>query len=146
MKSSQQTIQQIEYLLHKVSSRYPQAEEPVMTDIHILASPESGELQAFNDDDQELAHCVIEEWTQPSGDDFYDKASATIRGVIHRLRPEMQQMSILQPFSFVLVDEEHETILDIELIDTEDTMVLDCNLLEGFEEDLDNFLKDLLAE
>lgn len=146
MKSSQQTIQQIEHLLRKVLSKYPQAEQPVMTDIHILANLESGELQAFNDDDQELARCVVEEWAQSSEDGFYDKASAAIRSAIQLQRPEIQQMSILQPFSFVLVDDEHETIMDIELIDTEETIILDCNLLEGLEEDLDSFLKDLLAE
>jgi hypothetical protein len=55
-------------------------------------------------------------------------------------------MNIMRPFSFVLVDEEHETLQDLVIIDNEDTVILDGNLLEGLEEDLDNFLKELLNE
>lgn len=146
MKSNQQTNQQIEYLLRKVISRYPKDSEPVMTDIHILANPENGSLMAYDDDDQELARCIVEAWAQSPMEDFYDDAASAIRAVIKRLRPEIQQMGVLQPFSFVLTDDDHETLQDLELIDVEETVVLDCNLLEGLEEDLDNFLKELLAE
>ena len=55
-------------------------------------------------------------------------------------------MSILQPFSFVLIDEDHETLQDLVIIDKEETVVLDHQLLEGFEEDLDNFFEKLMKE
>ena len=62
------------------------------------------------------------------------------------MRPQLEQMSILRPFSFVLIDEDHETVQDLVIIDNEETMVIDGNLLEGLEEELDDFLKKLLSD
>jgi len=50
---------------------------------------------------------------------------------------------LLKPYSFVLVDEEKETIADLLLMD-DDTMLLSEGLLQGLDEELDAFLKDLL--
>lgn len=146
MKANQQTIQQIERSLRKVIAKFPSDAEPVMTDLHLLVSPETGEMRTYNDDDEELDRCVVEEWIESPMEDFYDRTSSVLRKCIENMRQDIQKMSILQPFSFVLIDDEHETLQDIVLIDAEETMVLDCNLLEGFEEELDSFLKDLLAD
>ncbi len=62
------------------------------------------------------------------------------------MRPTLEKMSILRPFSFVLIDEDHETVQDLVIIDNEETMVIDGNLLEGLEEELDDFLKKLLSD
>ena len=53
------------------------------------------------------------------------------------------QLPLLKPYSFVLVDEEKETIADLLLMD-DDTMLLSEGLLQGLDEELDAFLKDLL--
>jgi hypothetical protein len=45
----------------------------------------------------------------------------------------------------VLVDEEHETVADLLLVD-DDTMLLNDGLLKGLDEELDDFLKQLLEE
>ena len=55
-------------------------------------------------------------------------------------------MSILKPFSFVLIDEDHETLQDLVFIDNEETMVLDGKLIDGLTDDLDDFLQHLLEE
>ena len=47
----------------------------------------------------------------------------------------------LEPF--ILVDEEKETIADLLLMD-DDTMIISEGLLQGLDEELDAFLKDLL--
>ena len=69
-----------------------------------------------------------------------------LRGCIENLRPSIEKMSILQPFSFVLIDEDHETLQDLVIIDSEETIMLDNSVLDGLEEDLDAFLKQLLED
>ena len=75
-----------------------------------------------------------------------DQAATILRKCIQNLRPEVEKMSILQPFSFVLIDEDHETLQDLVIIDSEETVVFDHQLLEGFEEDLDQFFDELMKE
>lgn len=62
------------------------------------------------------------------------------------MRPAIEDMSILKPFSFVLIDEDHETLQDLVFIDNEETMVLDGKLIDGLTDDLDDFLQHLLEE
>ena len=50
---------------------------------------------------------------------------------------------ILKPFSFVLVDEDKETLAELLLID-DDTLLVNEELLKGLDEELDEFLKKLL--
>ena len=72
MKATLQTIQQIERALKKVAAKYPQGREELMlTDIHLQVKADSGELLAFNDDDDELTRCVVEQWIESPEEDFY---------------------------------------------------------------------------
>ena len=146
MEASKQTIQQIERTLRKVIAKFPPEAEPVMTDIHLLVSNYTGEIRTYNDDDEELDRCVVEEWIKSSDEEFYEDIVPILRGCIESLRPSIEQMSIMQPFSFVLIDEDHETLQDLVIIDSEETVMLDSTLLDGLEEDLDAFLKQLLED
>ena len=61
MKATEQTWQQIERFLGKVTNKFPSiAEAERMTDIHVRVS--DGELLAFDDDDNEITRCVVEQW------------------------------------------------------------------------------------
>ena len=146
MKASQQTIQQIERALRKVASKFPADADPLFTDIHLWVNPYTGEIRTYNDDDEELDRCVVEEWIKSPEEDFYGYVAPILRSCIVEMRPVLEQMSILRPFSFVLTDEDHETIQDLYIIDNEETIVLDNNLLEGLDEELDDFLTKLLAD
>ena len=55
-------------------------------------------------------------------------------------------MSLLKPYSFVLVDEEKETVSELLIVDEEDTLLLSEDLLKGLDEELDAFLKELLEK
>ena len=61
------------------------------------------------------------------------------------LKEAWENVSILKPYSFVLVDDDKETVSDLYLVD-DDTMIVDGELLKGLDEDLDGFLKKLLAD
>ncbi|MEE1223198.1 MAG: hypothetical protein UHL07_06700 [Bacteroidaceae bacterium] len=145
MNPTAQTIQQIERAIRKVAEKFSAAEAPVLTDIHLQVKPESGELLVFNDDDEELTRCVVEQW-MGQGEDFYDAAAEQIRQCLEHLRQDVvDKMNVMHPFCFVLVDEDHETLRDIYLVDDE-TIMLSGRLLEGFEKDLDDFFQRLMKE
>ena len=55
METNTQTVQQIERFLKKVSQKFPHTSEPtLLTDIHVRVTQESGDLMAFDDDDNEI--------------------------------------------------------------------------------------------
>lgn len=144
MNATQQTVQQIERALKKIVAKYPSDSEAVMTDIHMLVSPYTGEITTYDDDDRELDRCVVNEWIKTNQDGFYDRAATIIRSCVEHLRPVIMKASILKPYSFVLIDEDRETLQDIAVIDEEETVVLTGGLLQDLEKDLDAFLKELL--
>ena len=55
------------------------------------------------------------------------------------------KLTILKPFSFVLVDDDKETIAELLLMD-DDTLLVNEELLKGLDEELDSFLKELLEK
>ena len=146
MTASQQTIQQIERAIRKVAANFPKEAEPVLTDIHLWVNPYTGAIRSYNDDDEELDRCVVEEWIKSPLEDFYDSVAPVLRQCIEQRRPTVEQMSIMRPFSCVLIAEDHETLQDLVIIDDQQTVVLDGSLLQGLEQDLDDFLKKLLSD
>ena len=146
MKATSQTIQQIERALRKVAAKYPEGrEDMVLTDIHLQVKAESGELLAFDDDDKELTRCVVEQWIGYQDEDFYETVTPILRQCITGMKEAWENVSILKPYSFVLVDDDKETVSDLYLVDA-DTMIVDGELLKGLDEDLDGFLKKSLAD
>ena len=145
MKATQQTIQQVERALRKVAEKFPSEADLMLTDIHLQVKPESGELLAFNDDMDELTRVVVEQWIDSPEENFYDEAAAILKPCIAHMRPEIDKMAVLHPFSFVLIDDERETLYDLYLVD-DDEMILDTELLKGLDKDLDDFLANLLKD
>ena len=75
MKLSTQSHSLIESALKEAVSRFAMGcEQTVVTDIHLLPKQGSGELIIFDDDDEELARVIIEEWVDYDNDDFYENA------------------------------------------------------------------------
>ena len=146
MEATQQTQQQIERAITKVVGKYSQLEEPVLTDIYIQVKQESGEILVYNDDDVELHRCVIEEWIGNTQEDFYSQIAPVLSQCISNMRSVVDSMQIMRPFSFVLIDEEHETVQDIIYIDNEETVILDGKLLKGKDKELEEFLRHLLED
>ncbi|MDD7303189.1 MAG: hypothetical protein SPF56_03175 [Bacteroidaceae bacterium] len=135
--------QQIQRAIRKIADKFPASAAAVLTDIHLQVKPQSGELLAFNDDDVELTRVVIEQWIGKD-DDFYDTAAEEIREALSELRHDVvNHMNIMHPFYFVLVDEDHETLRDIYLVD-DDSLILSGSLLEGLDKDLNSFLDQLM--
>lgn len=147
MEIKEQTISQIERALKKVANKLELnvTEQKPLTDILIQVKQESGELMVFNDDDEELTRCVIEEWIENKDEDFYLQIQSVLKQAITNLQEKMENLPILKPYSFVLIGEDKETINDLYLVD-DDTIMLDGDLLKGLDKDLDEFLNHLLKD
>ena len=141
-------LQQIQRALRHVATRFPQGQEPVLTDISLRVYPHSGEIRFFDDEDNELMRIVIPEWIKGSRDeDFYKKVTPVLQEAISGVRQDViDNMSLLRPYSFVMQDEDGETLTDLYLVDDEETVILSGNLLEGLDEDLDAFMDKLMKE
>jgi len=146
MKATEQTLQQIERAIRKIAEKFPANNEATqMTDVHIRVTQESGELMAFDDDDNELNRCIIEQWIDNKDDDFYEQITSILRKSIEKSKGLIEQMSILKPFSFVLEDDDKESIAELYVID-DNMVIIDPDLMEGLDEDLNSFLDKLLAD
>lgn len=146
MKASDQTLQQLERALRKVTEKFPATEEASMlTDIHIRVTQDTGEVMVFDDDEQELTRCVVEQWIDNTDDNFYDDAASAFRTAINRHKDSIENMSILKPYSLVLEDDDKETIADLYVVD-DDTVIIDEELMPGLDKDLDDFFKKLFKE
>ncbi|MCR5157927.1 MAG: hypothetical protein K6D37_02265 [Prevotella sp.] len=144
MRATDQTIQQIERALLKTASRFPATEEAsVMTDIHVRVTQESGELMTFDDDDNELMRCVVEQWIDNKDDDFYDHVAECIKKSILKQKDVLENMSIIKPYSFVLEDDDCDTLKELYVVD-DDIAIIDPLSLESFDSDLDDFIDKLL--
>jgi hypothetical protein len=58
---------------------------------------------------------------------------------------DLERLAVWMPYSFVLVDEERETVADLLLVD-DDTLLVTDSLLQGLDEDLNRFLEELMAD
>ena len=148
MKISETSHTALVAALKEALGRYMGNEEnAAVTDIHLQPRQDSGELLLFNDDDEELARTVITEWAEYADEDFYIQVENLLRSLLVKMKEEgaFNQLNLLKPYSFVLVDEEKETLAELLIMDEEDTMLLSEDLLKGLDEELDAFLNDLLS-
>lgn len=134
--------------LNKIVQLYSGEEDQlVSTDFYLQPLRESGKLLVFNDNDEEIASAVIEEWKSYEPDTFYEKVTNNLTEVIEavNVEGELERLAVWMPYSFVLVDEERETIADLLLVD-DDTLLVKKGLLAGLDEELNKFITDLLSE
>ena len=143
MKANEQTIQAVERFIKKVAQKYPEHEEPtVLTDIHVRVNPENGDLMAFDDDDQEITRCVVEEWIENKDNNIYEEITSILRQEISKNKEITENLSILKPYSFVLEDDDRDNIAELYVVD-DDTVIIGGELMSGLDEDLDNFFNNL---
>lgn len=145
----EQTIQQVERFIRKVAQKFPaqlsEEDNTVLTDIHVRVSQDSGELLAFDDEDNEITRCVVEQWIDNKDENFYDKVAKTLRDVMRKNSETIDNLGILKPYSFVLEDDDKENLGELYLAD-DDTIIVGGDLMENLDSDLDSFLDDLLKE
>lgn len=146
MKTSEQTIQQIERFIKKTIQKFPKNEDTsLLTDIHIRVSQDSGEMISFDDDDNEITRCVVEQWINNTDESFYQDVTSTLQSTLHRFRDVIDDMGIMKPYSFVLENEEKENISELYVSD-DDTVIIGGDLMANLNDDLNSFLTELLGD
>lgn len=147
MKLSAHSYSLIESALEEAMKGFASVgnEQTLITDIHLQPKQISGELSIYDDNDNELSHVIVEEWVDYDNPDFYQATERILRNVLAKKKEAglFENLSILAPYSFVLVDEEHETVSELMLMG-DDILLVHEELLKGVDEELDDFLKQLL--
>ena len=149
MDISEQSHVAIASALKEALKRYTgTGEESVLTDIHLHPNQETGEVVISDDDDAILARTVVNEWVNYEGDDFYTVVEPLLRKEVVTLKEQglLDKIALMNPYSFVLIDDEKESVADLLLVDDDETLFLNDELLKGLDEELDAFLKDLLEK
>lgn len=146
MKATEQTLLQVDRAIRKIAQKFPYDEETsIITDIHLRVFQDSGEFLAFDDEEREITRCVIEQWIENKDDDFYKEITVILRDELRKLHDAVDNMGIMKPYSFVLEDDDKETIAELYVAD-DDTIIVGDDLMKGLDQDLDNFLDDLLKD
>lgn len=144
-KATEQTTQQIERFLKKIAQKFPPREDTsIVTDIHVRVSQGSGEMLAFDDDDNEVTRCVVEQWINNNDEDFYNGVELTLISTFSALSTIADSLGILKPYSFVLENDDKDTIAELYIAD-DDTVIIGKDLMEGLDSDLNLFLEKLLG-
>ena len=144
MQVTEQTTQQIERAIKKIAQKLPANEETsLLTDIHLLVSQDSGELIAYDDNDEEITRCVVEQWIDNKDESFYDEVTALLRKELHQMNEIVDNLGIMKPYSFVLENDDKETVAELYVAD-DDTIILGGDLMEGLDQDLDSFFDSLM--
>ena len=144
MPLSKQTQESLRNAINDMAKKYITAETAMVTDFHIYVNGDNGTLTIYDDDDNSLARVHIKEWENVHDEKLFEKV---LRGELARVQKEgiFESINIVKPYSFVLVDEDKEAIVDLLYID-DDTLILSEDLLKGFDEEMNDFLKHLLED
>ena len=146
MKASEETVEKLERVFKKIAPKIPATDDPVlMSDIHLCVSQDSGELLAYDDNDNEITRCVVDEWIDSKENDFYDMVAVVLRDELMRMHEVVENLGILKPYSFILENDEREHCAELYLVDS-DIKIIGGDLMQGLEADLDKFLDNLLKQ
>lgn len=145
MKLSNESYASLNQCIDQIIARYANMSEQVITDIQFQPVFQNGQLNVFNDEDEQICSIQVPEWRGLNMKTGLKECENTLKRALESKRKQLETMSILKPFSFVMVDMDKETLNDLVLIDDELILVND-ELLKDLDKDLDDFLKKLLAD
>ncbi|MBP8776630.1 MAG: hypothetical protein KBH23_01385 [Bacteroidaceae bacterium] len=147
MKVSKESFTQIESAIQEALAPYKKSEQGIVTDIHLMISGDSGELTILDDDDQELGKVIIPEWVDNRDENFELGCQQVLTNKLQRMKEEkaFEDLDLVKPYSFILLNDDKETLADLLLIDDQN-IILSDELLAGWESDLDSFLERLMEE
>ncbi len=147
MKISNQTATQINQILDELIKRYSPGTDPCsMTDLSFQVNQETGELIVLDDRDDEIVGMTIDEWIDNQEEDFDDYVAQVLRKMILKRITELEALSIVKPYSFLLVDGNNETVTELYLVDDDEVVFEKQELMAGLEKDLDDFINRLMKE
>ena len=145
MSLSRETHDKLQNAIVKMTKEFITAEETKVTDFHIFVDGNKGDVIIMDDDDDKsLARVHILEWEGEHDEEVFEKELRSLLAEMHE-GGLFDNLNIAKPYSFVLTDDDHQSIVDLLIID-DDTIILSEDLLKGFDEEMNAFLKELLEE
>ena len=144
MSLSRETHDKLQNAIVKMTKEFISAEETKVTDFHIFVDGNKGDVIIMDDDDRSLARVHILEWEGEHDEEVFEKELRSLLAEMHE-GGLFDNLNIAKPYSFVLTDDDHQSIVDLLIID-DDTIILSEDLLKGFDEEMNAFLKELLEE
>ena len=147
MKLNKTSYTSIASVIQDALKKYASIEnKSVVTDIYLQPNMQSSELSVFDDDDELLGTATIQEWENVNPEEFQSGCELVLKKVLNQMfsAGELASLPIMKPYSFVMVDAEKETLAELLIVDEEETMFLSGELLQGLDDELNTFLKDLL--
>lgn len=144
MSLSRETHDRLQEAIKNMAKEFITAEETKVTDFHIYVDGNKGDVIIMDDDDNSLARVHILEWEGEQNEEVFEKELRNLLAEMHK-EGCFDSLNIAKPYSFVLTDEDQQSIVDLLIID-DDTIILSEDLLKGFDEEMDEFLKKLLEE
>ena len=144
MSLSRETHDRLQEAIKNMAKEFITAEETKVTDFHIYVDGNKGDVIIMDDDDNRLARVHILEWEGEHNEEVFEKELRNLLAEMHK-EGCFDSLNIAKPYSFVLTDDDRQSIVDLLIID-DDTIILSEDLLKGFDEEMDEFLKKLLEE
>ena len=132
----------IEEALKKVEAS---AQEEVITDFHVTTNSDNGEVCICDDNDEVLAKGCIDGFENKNDVEFRKIVGKSFRQILSKMDAQhaFDSLNIFRPFSFVMTDDEQDTVDDLYVVDSDTVMVSD-ELLKGLDDELNDFLNHLL--
>lgn len=147
MSHNNETLQVINQGFDALVAKFPaDSENTIMTDIIIQANADTGLFAIYDDEDQEIFSSIVEEWADNGAEDFYHNVENTLRKAIGDNQERLENMGIIKPYSFILADDEKETVSELHLVDDQLIVVDSTTLMENLDKDLNDFLERLMKE
>lgn len=144
MSLSRETKEKLQKAFEEITKEYITAEESKVTDFHIKVNGDNGEVIVGNDENNALARVHIIEWEDVHDEELFEKELRSILCKMHE-EGKFNDLNIAKPYSFVLTDDDDQAYVDLLIVD-DDTLILSKDLLEGFDEEMNQFLKQLLED
>ena len=132
----------IEEAIQKVAER---SQEEVITDFHVTTNSDNGEVFIYDDNDEVLAKGSIDGFEEKDENEFRKIVGKAFRQILSKMDTEhrFDSLNIFRPFSFVIADEKQEISEDLYVVDS-DTVIVSDELLKGLDDELNDFLNQLL--
>lgn len=121
-------------------------DEEEVTDFYISVNPDDGCLKIIDDDENLLSSYKSEELSECDSEEPEGETTNLLRTLLHDMRAEgkFDNMNVMLPYSFLLTDMSGQTVTDLLIMDDDDTIIIGDELMQGMDEDLDEFLENLL--
>lgn len=147
MELIEPAFQKLVSILDKALKEYRKSgDTALVTDIHIRPIRETGAV-IVSDDDRVLVSSKVAEIASIPEEGFEAAIESELRRALQVIdsRTPMSELAIWKPFSFEMIDDEGESLAELLLVDDDNVLVTE-SLMEGLDEELNAFLKDLLQD